>query len=384
MQTLLQENNLKGPINYLFDGGISRFKSRKKKTNNNYNMSANVPRIKVETEDNSRHNVKIKNPTKINGVQVVEDSDNESSASGSTVEPANEKIVSTKKEKTNKNLLPSKLKSKDKFSPEDYQSFINNSKTKSEISKPDSEYSSEYSDEYSDSGSDNSVSDGDEHNEDKKTNKKEKQEILLKLLALEKKGIELTKKFSMNSKLSELKLELDMHKNSAELDVSVKFQQKILMAAVTGLEFANKKFDPLGAKLDGWSESVMDNLDDYEAIFEKLHEKYKERADLPPELQLLVTLVGSAFMFHVTKTMFSAALPRGIDNLQTSEIMKNISRAMSSNTTPMSTQEISGPSINLSSALNKSMREDDETSSGTVETSKEVTVNAKGKKAINL
>ena len=110
-------------------------------------------------------------------------------------------------------------------------------------------------------------------------------------------GSSLSKKYSMSSKLSDLRFELEMHKNNASLDVSVKFQQKVLMAAVTGLEFANKKFDPIGAKLDGWSESVMDNLDDYESIFVKLHEKYKNRADLPPELQLLVTLVGSAFIF---------------------------------------------------------------------------------------
>ena len=41
----------------------------------------------------------------------------------------------------------------------------------------------------------------------------EKQTILLKLYALEKKGVELTKKFSMNSTLSELKFEYELHKN---------------------------------------------------------------------------------------------------------------------------------------------------------------------------
>ena len=41
----------------------------------------------------------------------------------------------------------------------------------------------------------------------------------------------------------------------------------MLMAAVTGAEFLNKKFDPIGAKLDGWSESVMDNINDYEVIY---------------------------------------------------------------------------------------------------------------------
>ena len=155
------------------------------------------------------------------------------------------------------------------------------------------------------------------------------------------------------------------------------------MAAVTGLEFANKKFDPVGAKLDGWSESVMDNLDDYESVFERLHEKYKTRAELPPELQLLVTLAGSAFMFHVTKSLFSSALPSGDNGLQNSEIMKNIAAAMSNSSRPQAkpnSNEISGPSMNLASM----MRDDDTISNSTIETSKEVKINEKGKRAINI
>ena len=284
------------------------------------------------------------------------------------------------------------MKSNSKFNPDDYQNFVNSSKTKQQKDRDDSddsydsddsEYSensslnSDYSDNYSDSGSEIS---------EKKDPKQEKQEILLKLLALEKKGVVLSKKYSMSSKLRDLRFELELHKNNSEIDVSVKFQQKVLMAAVTGLEFANKKFDPIGAKLDGWSESIMENLDDYESIFLKLHEKYKNRAELPPELHLLVTLVGSAFMFHVTKTLFSSSLPGGLNEIQNSDIMKNIADAMNKSNKPNqavsgnSSKEITGPSINLSSMLGDS----DSVSSGSIETSKEVTINQKGKRAINL
>ena len=311
------------------------------------------------------------------------DSDNDSVSSGSTIEP---QMTTPKKRKS------SSMKSNSKFNPDDYQNFVNSAKTKQNPGKDDSdseteasesgsrgsEDGSEYSD-YSDSGSEGSV-----HH--KKNSKLEKQDVLLKLLALEKKGIALTKKYSMSSRLSDLRFELELHKNNAEIDASVKFQQKLLMAAVTGLEFANKRFDPIGAKLDGWSESVMENLDDYETIFARLHEKYKNRADLPPELQLMVTLVGSAFMFHLTKALFSSAMPGGLNDLQNSEIMKNISAAMTQQSSQkpsvagVSTQEITGPSMNLSSML----RDTDSESSGSIETSKEVTINQKGKRAINL
>ena len=35
---------------------------------------------------------------------------------------------------------------------------------------------------------------------------------------------------------------------------SVKFQGKMLMACVSGLEFLNNRFDPFDIKLDGWAE----------------------------------------------------------------------------------------------------------------------------------
>ena len=52
----------------------------------------------------------------------------------------------------------------------------------------------------------------------------------------------------------------------------------MLMAAITGLEFLNSKFDPFDLKLDGWAEQVGENVDDYDEIFGELHEKYKSKA----------------------------------------------------------------------------------------------------------
>lgn len=381
MDDIINDYSIKGPVNLLF----TRSEKSKKKETKEYNMSGFVPKIKVETDKTSRPTVNVKNPINIGGIDVIKDSDsdNDSVSSGSTIEP---QMTTPKKRKS------SSMKSNSKFNPDDYQNFVNSAKTKqkpdknvsdseteaSESGSRSSEDGSEYSD-YSDSDSEDSV-------RHKKNSKLEKQDVLLKLLALEKKGVVLTKKYSMSSKLSDLRFELELHKNNAEIDASVKFQQKLLMAAVTGLEFANKRFDPIGAKLDGWSESVMENLDDYETIFTRLHEKYKNRADLPPELQLMVTLVGSAFMFHLTKAFFSSAMPGGLNDLQNSEIMKNISAAMTQQSSQkpsvagVSTQEITGPSMNLSSML----RDTDSESSGSIETSKEVTINQKGKRAINL
>ena len=388
MNDIITNNNINGPIGILF----SRSQDHKKNNKEMYNMSARVPNIKIVTDDSVRPVVKLDNNIKIDDIDLIKDknmdNDATSVSSGSTVEAT---PVDPKKHKLGK-IKPSSLKSKSssKFNADDYQNFINNSKTKDrkkQDSDEDSESESgsesgsesESSDDYSDTSSQSSVG--------KKTKnvKQEKQKILMQLVDLERRGIELTKKYSMSSKLEDLKFELKLHVSNAEKDAGVKLQQKILLAAVYGLEIANTKYDPIGAKLDGWSESVMDNIDDYTVIFEKLYDKYKSRADLPPELQLLVTLVGGAVMFHTTKTMFSSALPRGLNDTQSAEIMKNIRAAAVNDPPPhvsnVSTSEISGPSLNLSNVFQKA---DDVSSLGTVETSREVTINQKGKRAINL
>ena len=78
------------------------------------------------------------------------------------------------------------------------------------------------------------------------------------------------------------------------------------MAGVTGLEFLNNRYDPMGAKLDGWSESIMENINDYDDVFEELIEKYKTSIESPPEIRLLLMLGGSAFMFHLTNQFFKS------------------------------------------------------------------------------
>ena len=138
---------------------------------------------------------------------------------------------------------------------------------------------------------------------------KEKFELLCNLERLEDKGIRLEKKYTMESDFKEMKMEYDRVVKRRETDASVKFQRKMLVAFVTAVEFLNGRFDPLDIKLNGWSESVHENIGDYDDVFEELHEKYKEKSKMAPELKLMLMLGGSAFMFHLTNTMFKSSLP---------------------------------------------------------------------------
>ena len=167
---------------------------------------------------------------------------------------------------------------------------------------------------------------------------REKFKVLRKLEAIEHKGAKLTKKYSMESSLEEMQGEYEMIIAEKEKSNSCKFQGRMLMAAVTGLEFLNNRFDPFDVKLDGWSEQINENIDDYDEIFSELHEKYKSKAKMAPELKLLFQLGGSAIMVHMTNTMFKSSMP-GMDDImrQNPDLMNQFTQAAvnsMSNTNP--------------------------------------------------
>ena len=157
---------------------------------------------------------------------------------------------------------------------------------------------------------------------------REKFKYLRKLEALEKKGVELSKKYNMESSLQEMMGEYETIMDEKSKQNSVKFQGNMLMAAINGIEFLNGKFDPFDIKLDGWSEQIQENITDYDEIFGELHEKYKSKASMAPELKLLFQLGGSAMMVHMTNTMFKSAMP-GMDDIlrQNPDLMRSFQSA---------------------------------------------------------
>lgn len=158
----------------------------------------------------------------------------------------------------------------------------------------------------------------------------EKREIIYQLERLESKGFKLPFKFNMNSDLEEMRSEYNRIIREKELDGSVRFQQKMLMAFVSGSEYMNTRYDPFSIKLDGWSEQVNENINDYDDIFEELHYKYKSSGKkMAPELRLFMSLSGSAFMFHLTSRMFKEQPMPDVENVLKSdpELMKKFQNA---------------------------------------------------------
>jgi hypothetical protein len=157
---------------------------------------------------------------------------------------------------------------------------------------------------------------------------REKFKFLRRLEALEKKGVELTKKYNMDSDLAEMQGEYEMIMEEKTKQNSVKFQGNMMMAIINGIEFLNNRFDPFDIKIDGWGEQINENINDYDDVFGELFEKYKSKATLAPELKLLFQLGGSAMMVHMTNTMFKSAMP-GMDDImrQNPDLMRQFQSA---------------------------------------------------------
>ena len=157
---------------------------------------------------------------------------------------------------------------------------------------------------------------------------REKFKYMKLLNKLESKGVELTKKYNMDSNLQEMIGEYETIVEEQAKKTSIKFQKNLMMTFINGIEFLNSRFDPFDIKLDGWGEQVNENIDDYEDIFSEFHEKYKSKIKVEPEIRALFQLAGSAMMVHMSNTMFKSAMP-GMDDIlrQNPDLMRQFQTA---------------------------------------------------------
>jgi hypothetical protein len=137
----------------------------------------------------------------------------------------------------------------------------------------------------------------------------EKADLLNKISRLSKRGIQTSARLTIYSSVEDIRTEFKRMSYSIEVDQSVKFQRRMLVACVSGIEFMNKKFDPFDLELDGWSENIMENQDDYDGVFEELFAKYRSKVSVAPEIKLMFMVGGSAMMFHLSKSMFKKFIP---------------------------------------------------------------------------
>jgi hypothetical protein len=219
--------------------------------------------------------------------------------------------------------------------------FVNpNKQTTQNVSAPDEEidYGDDDDANFFDDGEDYGPGQGSGEQEEQPSKgyssvDEEKADLINKLGRLEKKGFAVNKRLNAYSNVEELRTEVKRITYSIDVEQSIRFSRRMLVACVTGLEFLNKRYNPFEIQLEGWSESVMENVDDYDGVFEELYVKYRSKISVAPEVKLIMMLGGSAMMFHLTNSMFKSVMPNMNDVIkQNPDLVKNMMSAVQNTT----------------------------------------------------
>jgi hypothetical protein len=168
---------------------------------------------------------------------------------------------------------------------------------------------------------------------------------LVQLKRLHEKGHFISRRFGMEHPLSDIKKEVLRIQKEIELDDGLSWCKQGLIFCVSTIERANNHFDPIGAKLNGWSNVVMAQQDSYDTVLEKLYMKYYSKMPMSPEIQLIFMLAGSATMFHMQKTMMDSQFANM--SLPTFNGMPPQDQAQSFK------QKMRGPTVNMDDLLNE-------------------------------
>ena len=149
---------------------------------------------------------------------------------------------------------------------------------------------------------------------------KEKYEILRKFERLAKLGVPMRKRFTLDSPLEEMKMELEFIKREKAMDQTIKQFCEWYITGMSALEWSSKNvaiMKAFGLQLDGLSESAQMNVADMEEDFEELYDLYGDKLKMHPLVRIPIRTCMMVYMVHLTNQMAAKA---PIPNIQ--EILK--------------------------------------------------------------
>ena len=150
---------------------------------------------------------------------------------------------------------------------------------------------------------------------------KEKYELLRKFDRLAKLGVPMRKRFTLDSPIDEMKMELEFIKREKDADATIKQFCDWFITGMSAMEWSSKNV-PLvkafGLQLDGLSESAQMNVADMEEDFEELYDLYGDKLKMHPLVRIPIRTCMMVYMVHLTNQMARKAPIPNID-----EVMRN-------------------------------------------------------------
>jgi hypothetical protein len=150
---------------------------------------------------------------------------------------------------------------------------------------------------------------------------KEKYEILRKFDRLQRLGVPMRKRFTLDSPLDEMKMELEFIKREKDADATIKQFCDWFITGMSAMEWSSKNVPVMkafGLQLDGLSESAQMNVADMEEDFEELYDLYGDKLKMHPLVRIPIRTCMMVYMVHLTNQMARKAPIPNID-----EVMRN-------------------------------------------------------------
>jgi hypothetical protein len=169
---------------------------------------------------------------------------------------------------------------------------------------------------------------------------KRKYELLRKFERLNKMGVPIRKRFTMDSPLDEMELELEFVRKEKAMDSTIKQFSEWFITGMSALEWGSKNVNMMkmfGLQLDGLSQSAQMNVGDLEEDFEELYELYGDKMRMHPLVRIPMRTCFMVYMVHLTNQM---AMKAPVPNIE--EILRtnpDIARQMAAQAMQTQTQQ---------------------------------------------
>jgi hypothetical protein len=135
---------------------------------------------------------------------------------------------------------------------------------------------------------------------------KEKYEIMRKFDRLAKLGVPIRKRFTLDSPLEEMKMELEFIRREKAMDQTIKQFCDWYITGMSAMEWSSKNvpiMQAFGLNLTGLSESAQMNVGDMEEDFEELYDLYGDKLKMHPLVRIPIRTCMMVYMVHLTNQM---------------------------------------------------------------------------------
>jgi hypothetical protein len=147
---------------------------------------------------------------------------------------------------------------------------------------------------------------------------RKKYETLRKFDRLAKMGVPLRKRFTMDSSIEEMEMELEFIRKEKDMDRTVQQFSEWFVTSMGGVEWASKNVTlvkAFGLQLDGLSEAAQMKVGDMEEDFEELYELYGDKLKMHPLVRIPIRTCMMVYMVHLTNQMVQKSPIPNIDTI---------------------------------------------------------------------